>query len=210
MKVAIAQSDYKHEGVSVSDSISIRFVISERFQNCSFSSSCDFEADSCSWRLNNQTNIFINATETNNSFLVAYPPSSFSSSTVIEAWRHIINDSYCGLSFQYLARRTELQVTVDGLGTIWNSELAPPSSSNEEAWQSATVFIDIEGVEQLSGRGVEFEMVVYDDGAMGEGVQETIPDEVFVAVDNVTLNPCVDCQAKGNKNSQYTEILASI
>ena len=110
-----------------------------------------------------------------------------------------------------MLERTELQVAVDGLGTIWNSQLVATMSPNEgvTSWESATVFIDIEGVESLAGRGVEFEMVVYDDGVMGEGTPEMRPNDVFVAVDNITLNPCVDCQAKGN-DDLYSNITFSL
>ena len=204
VQVGIAQADYKHQGVSLTDTLSIRFLIGERFQNCSDRSSCGFEINQCNWDIKNQSNIFINKTE-ENSFLVAYPPSSSTSSFVSNLWRYIINDSYCGVSFQYMLQRAELQVAVDGLGTIWNSELEATMSPSDgtASWESVTVFIDVDGVESLAGRGVEFEMVVYDDGVMGEGVPEMRSNDVFVAVDNITLNPCVDCQAKGNNGLAF-------
>ena len=87
-------------------------------------------------------------------------------------------------------------MSVDGLGTVWSSALMGVAGE-PSSWQQVTVYIDVQGVEHLGSRGVVFEMVQYDDGMMGEGLEEAALGEAFVAIDNITLHPCIDCEAKG-------------
>lgn len=92
-----------------------------------------------------------------------------------------------------MKRNIELHVSVSGLGVVWSSyssQDTPTFVSSNTSWVGVSVFIDVGSVEMMSGRNVTFEMVA----------MTTADDDLsdyFVAIDNVTLHPCIDCQAQG-------------
>ena len=194
VEAEIVSADYKNIGNSLSKLFTISFVIAEFFENCSYIKSCDFENGPCDWRLSDQSDSSIKEIESN-SYLYSEPLVDASLSTSSFIIGHtIINDSYCGLSFSLMKSNVELQVLVSGLGVVWSSYSLQDTTtyvSSNTTWRDVSVFIDVGSVEIMSGRNVTFEMV-----AMMTGDDDL--SDSFVAIDNITLHPCVDCEAQGS------------
>lgn len=171
-------------------------MIAEFFENCSYVKSCDFENGPCDWKLSDQLDSSIKETESN-SYLYSEPlvDTSFWTSNSFTIGHSIINDSYCGLSFSLMKSiGIELHVLVSGLGMVWSSYSLHETNtyvSSNVTWRDVSVFIDVSSVEIMSGRNVTFEMVPMMAG------DDDLSDS-FVAIDNVTLHPCVDCEAQGS------------
>ena len=171
--------------------------MSEKFENCSDIKSCYFDNGLCDWTTNDQSEITTETDSTGNVFLQAKPlyQNSKPVSTIMEA---VINDSYCGISFLYKTFNSDLQVSVEGLGLLWSTiiseELADGNSiAMNNSWQETSLYIDVTSVEIMTGRMIVMEML---------GVQN-IQGDVVAMLDNVTLHPCVDCQAKGIYSSTF-------
>uniref|UniRef100_A0A1X7SE18 Uncharacterized protein n=1 Tax=Amphimedon queenslandica TaxID=400682 RepID=A0A1X7SE18_AMPQE len=170
-------------------------MIAEFFENCSYVKSCDFENGPCDWKLSDQSDSSIKEIESN-SYLYSEPllDASLSTSNSFIIGHTIINDSYCGLSFSLMKSiDIDLQVLVSGLGVVWSSYSLHESTNtyvtSNATWRDVSVFIDVSSVEIMSGRNVTFEMVPAMTG--DDDLSDT-----FVAIDNVTLHPCVDCEAQ--------------
>lgn len=104
-----------------------------------------------------------------------------------------IADTYCAVSFSYSAPPTvELTVSVDGLGQIWSSLLAANDPGN--SWLREVVSIDLEAVSLLVSRQLSFRAGRVD-GFGAAGMDSDLP--LFVAMDNITLSPCIDCNTPG-------------
>ena len=162
---------------------SIHFSINEKYTNCSFEDSCDFESGPCHWEFIDTNSSTISTDAIGNSFLNGMVPKG-DLNHVTELWRTAVNDSYCGLSFVYQVESALLQVSVEGLGEVWSSGVVTATTSLSQ-WESVTAYMDVKGVEHMDVRLLVFEMAVAK-GASGS-----------VAVDNITLHPCVNCEAKG-------------
>ena len=194
--MSIAQSDYTLSGSYTFTTASIDFSIDEKYANCSFEDSCDFESGPCHWEFIDTDSSTIITDPSGNSFLNgAVAEGSLNHVTTL--WRTTVNDSYCGLSFVYKAESALLQVSMEGLGEVWSSGVVMMTTSLLQ-WESITVYMDVKGVEHVDKRLLAFEMVVAVDGASGS-----------VAVDNVTLHPCVNCEAKGNMSSVCEALFSS-
>ena len=171
----------------MSKTVSIPFIISEKFENCSDIKSCSFDNGLCDWTASDQSNLAVDVS--GNKFLETKPSSQDSDET-IEVMHSVINDSYCGLSFLYKTTdNVDLRVSVDGLGVLWSTavveELAAIVQKNASLeWQEVSLYIDVLAVEMMVGRRLVME---------GVGLSS----DAAVSIDNVTLHPCVDCQAKG-------------
>lgn len=86
----------------------------------------------------------------------------------------------------------ELQVEVDGLGSVWSSvEVSRLSPPGDAQWTSETVEIDLQAVRVQMNRTLSFVF------GLSEGEDPLATDTRFVAVDNITLHPCIDCSAPG-------------
>ncbi|XP_019851134.1 PREDICTED: uncharacterized protein LOC109581456 [Amphimedon queenslandica] len=195
VEAEIVSADYKNIGNPISKSFVISFMIAEFFENCSYIKSCDFESGPCDWKLSDQSDSSIKEIESN-SYLYSEPllDASLSTSNSFIIGHSIINDSYCGLSFSLMKSiDIDLHVLVSGLGVVWSSYSLHESTntyiSSNVTWRDVSVFIDVSSVEIMSGRNVTFEMVPVMTG--DDDLSDT-----FVAIDNVTLHPCVDCEAQ--------------
>ena len=110
----------------------------------------------------------------------------------------VVNDSFCAVSFVYVCQDSlELQVLVDGLGSIWSSVevsgLLPPGGAGM-SWTSETVEIDLQAVGLQANRTLSFEF------SLAEGQDPLATVDRYVALDNITLHPCIDCSAPGKGN----------
>ena len=186
--VDIVNADYKTSGLSVSRMVTIPFIVSEKFENCSYSQLCDFENGFCDWILSDQSDTNIIANKAGNSFLQSTPIAG-NNELALEIGQKIINDSFCGLNFWFQTRNSEIQVLVQGLGVIWSSSILEDLNPalNTSIWREVSVYIDIQGAERMGGRMVVMEMVLSDVNING----------AVVSIDNVTFHPCIDCQAQG-------------
>ena len=165
-------------------------MISEKFENCSYLKFCDFENGPCDWELSNQSNTAIVSRQEAGNYILYSTPQSNDPIQIIGL--RTINDSYCGISFIFQTQNTTLQVSVSGLGTIWSS-IAPMDdtesyANSSEIWRTASIYIDVQGTEMRPTREIVLEMVVNEVG---------VDNVKFVAIDNITLHPCVDCEAQG-------------
>ena len=61
-------------------------------------------------------------------------------------------------------------------------------ANSSEIWKIASIYIDIQSTEMRPTREIMLEMVVNKVG---------VDNVKFVAIDNITLHPCVDCEAQG-------------
>lgn len=185
--VDIVNADYKTSGLSVSRMVTIPFIVSEKFENCSYLQLCDFENGFCDWILSDQSDTNIIANKAGNSFLQSIPIAGNNELT-LEIGQKIINDSFCGLNFWFQTRNSEIQVSVQGLGVIWSSSILEDLNPalNTSLWREVSVYIDIQGAERMGGRMVVMEMVLSDVNING----------AVVSIDNVTFHPCIDCQAQ--------------
>ena len=166
----------------------MHFDIDEKYANCSFEDSCDFESGPCHWELLDTKGSKISTDADGNSFLSGVAPPGGELSHATKLWRTAVNDSYCGLSFAYRVEGALLHVSVEGLGEVWSSGIVMTTDSLPPQWESVTVYMDVKGVEHTDLRLLAFETV-----AVGEASGS-------VAVDNITLHPCVNCEAKGDKS----------
>ena len=112
-----------------------------------------------------------------------YPDQDIASITIASA---TINDNYCAVAFSYSSNMVELQVKVDGLGSVWSS-LTLGGNGASHGWVYEAILIDFESVGILENRNLSFEADMVD----GNGVV------AFFAVDNITLHPCIDCSIPG-------------
>lgn len=106
------------------------------------------------------------------------------------------------MSFTYIQSSSlELQVLVDGLGSIWSSveegsRFSPGRGGGVVSWQPETVEIDLQTVGVQSNRTLTFVI------GLAEGRQPgSASTEEYAALDNITLHPCIDCSAPGEKQS---------
>lgn len=110
----------------------------------------------------------------------------------------IINDSFCAVSFRYVCPASlELQVEVGGLGSVWSSveesSFSPGGGERTASWVQEIVEIDLQGVGVQVNRSLSFVVSL----AEGEDVQSSA--DGYAALDNITLQPCIDCSAPGKK-----------
>ncbi len=77
-----------------------------------------------------------------------------------------------------------------GIGQVWTSLLA--TAANSVDWSYEVVSIDLNSVSLSSERELTFSV-----GQSGEGEMDaSLP--VYVALDNITVHPCIDCNTPGN------------
>ncbi len=92
----------------------------------------------------------------------------------------VINEDICGVSFAYgISASVELEVVVEGVGSVWSTLPAPLVSG----WASRTLQVDIQDVQILENRSLSY---VARFGGSG-----------YAALDNITLHPCTDCTTPG-------------
>ncbi len=84
----------------------------------------------------------------------------------------------------------ELIISVDGIGSIWSSLLARTNSE----WSTEVVSIDLESASLSSDRELIF--------SAGETNEETV-GIAYVALDNITLHPCIDCNTPGETRLKH-------
>ena len=85
-----------------------------------------------------------------------------------------------------------MQVTVEGLGSIWTSLSRTTEGAEALRWEREAVQIDLQGEQILNNRTVTFEVDMME--AFGEAGAD---DEGYFALDNITLHPCTDCNTPG-------------
>ena len=197
--VEVSNANYKRNTLVLSKTITIPFIVSEKFENCSDLKSCQFENGPCDWTTGDQSKLTTDSM--GNKYVLTTIPDQNSKQN-IEVMHRVINDSYCGINFLYQTQQgADLTVSVDGLGTLWSTSVeelvdtVTLQTNSSVGWHEVSLYVDVMGVEVMNGRRVVFEGVT--------GGQ--------VSIDNVTLHPCVDCQAKGtvtiNHYSYYNYIL---
>lgn len=195
--VEVPGANYKNNGLVLHKSLTIPFTVSEIFENCSYVKSCYFEDGPCDWKLSDQSNVAVVTDSSGNNYVSAKPSQTNDKSmTIIET---LINDSYCGMNFLYkIQQKSTIRVSVDGLGILWSSDIKDQlgdtdtmqSLNTSSSWKEVSLYIDIMGVEMMSGRMVTVDMVLSDGGSVNTA-------EMAAGLDNITLHPCLDCQAKG-------------
>lgn len=116
-----------------------------------------------------------------------------------------ISDNHCALSFAYVTSLVEVQVTIEGLGSIWTSLSHTSEGVDTLRWEREAVQIDFQGEQILNNRTVTFEVDMME--AFGEA---GVDDGGYFALDNITLHPCIDCNTPGmylyTWELSYTEI----
>lgn len=181
--IEVPGANYKGDGTVLHRTLTIPFTVSERFENCSYVKSCDFEDGPCDWTLSDQSSVV--ADSTGDKYI-----SAISSAQMTNIIQTFINDSYCGINFLYSAQQPvsggyTLQVSVDGVGILWSSD--DNTIITNSSWREVSLYIDIMGVQMMpSGRTVSVDMILDNDDI-----------EAVVRLDNITLHPCVDCEARG-------------
>lgn len=89
-------------------------------------------------------------------------------------------------------------MVVDGLSSVWSSvevsEFLPGGGA--ESWMQETAEIDLQAVGVLPNRSISFEI------RLADGQDPLASSVRYVALDNITLHPCVDCSAPG-ENHDY-------
>ena len=170
----------------------INFVISERIENCSYLKYCDFENGVCEWSLSNQANTSIATLEGNN--VLYSKPLIGSNNYLMTVGEQTINDSYCGVNFLLLTSNVNLQVLVTGIGIVWSSwssdsHYTTATSKNYSQWRNIAVYLDINQVDAVNERKIILE--IFADNSVLDN------DNQYVAIDNITLQPCINCEAKG-------------
>ncbi len=96
----------------------------------------------------------------------------------------VINDDFCAVSFRFSFEAVELEIAVDGFGSIWSS-LSVENEGRDMGWLDEAVLIDLESVEVLSGRRLSFTAKA-ESGKSG-----------YAALEEITLHPCIDCDVPG-------------
>lgn len=86
----------------------------------------------------------------------------------------------------------EVQVTIEGLGSIWTSLSRTSEGVDTPKWEREAVQIDFQGEQILNNRTVTFEVDMME--AFGEA---GVDDGGYFALDNITLHPCIDCNTPG-------------
>lgn len=86
----------------------------------------------------------------------------------------------------------EVQVTIEGLGSIWTSLSHTSEGVDTLRWEREAVQIDFQGEQILNNRTVTFEVDMME--AFGEA---GVDDGGYFALDNITLHPCIDCNTPG-------------
>ncbi len=95
-----------------------------------------------------------------------------------------IRDDYCAVSFRSSSEGVELSVVVDGLGSVWSS-LTVNDQGVGSSWLDEVALIDLESVAVLANRRLSF-VASLAEGGSG-----------YVALDDITLHPCIDCNTPG-------------
>ena len=84
---------------------------------------------------------------------------------------------------------------------VWSSIAAMDDAlsyaNSSEIWKTASIYIDIQGTEMRPTREIMLEMVVNEVG---------VDNVKFVAIDNITLHPCVDCEAQGMSHILHVHV----
>ena len=131
-----------------------------------------------------------------------YPSSAMDPVTIATT---TITDNHCAISFAYVASLVEMQITIEGLGSIWSSLTDSPEGLETPRWEREVVEIDLQGAMILNNRTLTF---VAD---MTEAFGEAGADGGgYFALDNITLHPCSDCNTPGTQcmyvclNDQWT------
>ena len=164
-------------------------MVLEKIENCSDVRNCQFDNGACDWRLSEQSDSVIIADNLGNFFLRTRPFSA-NSNAILKIADTEINNSYCGVSFLYKTHKSDIQISVEGLGVIWSTaveEEFDPGVNTSSVWQGASLYIDVLGVERRESRKLFIELLLSD--LSGN-------TEAMALFDNITLHPCVDCQAK--------------
>ena len=107
-----------------------------------------------------------------------------------------IGDSYCAISFSYSASSSvELQLYVDGLGSIWSSLTHRVGDIVDAGWLYEAVVIDLESVSLMSSRrlAIQGKVILGEDGGEDAAADVT----AYAALDGITLHPCTDCNSSG-------------
>jgi hypothetical protein len=185
VQVDVVAADYKHNGATLTQTAVVNFRVMEKFENCSYAKHCSFENGGCDWKLSDQSNAII-ATSEGNSYLLSRPTTTDGAMSVTAIGSHVINDSYCGSTFALMMSNSNLQVSVTGLGLVWYSGNNMVDTINSTQWRNVTVYMDVKQVDMLKGREVTFQSIT---DASSEG-------DAFIAIDDVTLHPCIDCEAQ--------------
>ena len=85
-----------------------------------------------------------------------------------------------------------MQVTLEGLGTIWSSLTDSPEGLETPRWEREVIEIDLQGAMILDSRTLTFVADMTE--AFGEAGMD---GEGYFALDNITLHPCLDCNTPG-------------
>ena len=99
-----------------------------------------------------------------------------------------VKDDFCAVSFSYSASMVELQISVVGLGSIWSSVVVDGDLASR-SWVYETVLIDLQSVAIQENRQLSFDVNMFD--VFGEAVLDD--EDIYFALDNITLLPCIDC-----------------
>ena len=202
----MAHSNYLFEDSSIQRTALIEFVLLPTTQNCSLPNSCDFESPCSSWQLGPDSTVersSLPSSVASSSGQYLYSSYLRGSLEAVQLASAVINDSFCAVSFLYIHTASlELQVVVDGLGSVWSSVevsgLLPGGGS--ETWLQETAEIDLQAVGVLPNRSISFEI------RLADGQDPLAYSVRYVALDNVTLHPCIDCSAPG-KNRDHISML---
>lgn len=93
-------------------------------------------------------------------------------------------------------------MVVDGLGSVWSSVEVSGflPGGGAESWQQETAEVDLQAVGVLSNRSISFEIRLTD------GHDPLASSVRYVALDNVTLHPCIDCSAPGKNHDHILSV----
>ena len=84
----------------------------------------------------------------------------------------------------------ELQLRVDGLGSVWSSLTRRAGDKTDSEWLYEAVVVDLESVGLMSSRRLAIQAKVIDG-------DDAAAAAMYAALDDVTLHPCTDCNSPG-------------
>ena len=99
----------------------------------------------------------------------------------------------CGLSFSYyISGSLDLDIILEnrGVNTVYISQESANSSLGSDPWDNVSYVYNITSDPPTSGSSVYFEVSQFD---LGEAPLEVANQEVFLALDNVSLTFCLPC-----------------
>ena len=181
-------SDYLSPSGLVSRVANIEFLLTQQMENCSYSSSCGFEAgeSGCGlWIVGEGVGVIDTPKPIQNTFmgrsLYAVPANTHMMLTSAH-----VDDDFCSVSFAYaVSASVELVLRADGLDSVWSSLASP----HVTGWTNQTVQLDLLEVPIQRNRSLWFEGRLR--GSSGYSALN------YAALDNLTLYPCTDCNTPG-------------